>query len=103
MWGMSMPGYVPFGSVLEALGAIDPHPVETTRNWDFYAVQYRTPAGHIAAHYLCLSHDCPIQEASPRNIAKWKSLAGGRGFQLVVTTKSRHAENLEKSARQFGA
>jgi hypothetical protein len=97
-----MQASIPFSSVLEALGAIETAPVEISKNWDFHRVKFRTPAGNVTASYLCLAYDCPVGEATPENIVKWQSLGGGRhSYIVVVTTRSRHASDLTKTARQF--
>jgi hypothetical protein len=94
---------VPFGNVLEALGALDATSLESTSYWDFYNVKYPTPAGFKLASYLSLSHDCPQSEASNRNLTRWKNLSGGSHYTLVVTSRSRHAQDLSRSATLFRA
>lgn len=93
-----------FGDVLESLGALDTVPVEKTPNWEFFRVKYPTPAGFKAASYLSLAHDCPLSEASSRNLTRWKNLAASAGaYTVVVTKKSRHARDLPKTADHFKA
>jgi hypothetical protein len=94
---------IPFSSVVEALGGIVSDPAATSTHWDFYKVGYRTPAGQITANYLYLAHDCPLREATPSNLSKWKSLAGsGNGYTVVVTTRSALAANLKRTQMHFG-
>lgn len=94
---------IPFGSVLEALGAIDTAPSEESEYWDFFHTRYSTPAGFKAANYLSLSHDCPISEASSFNIARWKALSGNAGYSVIATKRSRHALDLKRTAFTFKA
>lgn len=93
---------VTFDKALEALGAYDGRELETGKNWSFYTVKYRTPAGNMPANYLCLAHDCPLNEATSKNLSTWKSLSGSRGYTVAVTTKSRLAYDLKKTADNFG-
>ena len=93
---------VQFGSVLEALGAVDTNPLDAREYWQFFRVKYPTPAGPRQASYLNLAHDCPVNEASSHNIARWKALAAG-SYTVVVTKKSRHAQDLARTAVNFRA
>jgi hypothetical protein len=102
-WIQNMqPISISFGNVLEALGALNTNPVETSKYWEFYKVNYPTPAGLVEANYLSLSHDCPLNEASSRNLALWRGLAAGTSpYTVIVTKKSRHALDLPKTAAHF--
>jgi hypothetical protein len=98
-----MKSSVPFGSVAEALGGVVSDPLATSPNWDFYKVRYHTPAGEITANYLYLAHDCPLREATPQNLSRWRSLAGSEnGYTVVATTRSPLAANLKRTQGQFG-
>jgi hypothetical protein len=91
-----------FSNVLEALGAIETNPIESSQYWEFYRVKYPTPAGFKPASYLSLSHDCPLNETSSKNLSKWRSLASTAGpYTVVATKKSRHAQDLIKTAAHF--
>src|SRR5690242_4128541 len=90
-----------FGDVLEALGATNTDPVEKSRYWEFYNVNYPTPAGQKPASYLRLAHDCPISEASSRNLAHWRSFAREGWYTIVVTKKSDRAQDLKKTTQEF--
>jgi hypothetical protein len=93
---------LPFENVLEVLGALKTEPVETTQRWAFFNVQYPTPAGLKPASYLALTHDCPLQEATKANIARWKGLSGKNGpYTVVVTQKSRLANDLARTEAEF--
>jgi hypothetical protein len=93
---------LPFSNVLEALGAVDTFPIETSKNWDFFKVKYPTPGGEITANYLCLAHDCPLGEATAHNLSKWNSLAGAAsGYTVVSTTRSRLAQDLPRTSTLF--
>lgn len=93
-----------FSNVLEGLGAIETNPIESTQYWEFYKAKYPTPAGVKSANYLSLAHDCPLAEASSKNLTRWKNLAGATSpYTLVVTKKSRHARDLSKTADHFKA
>lgn len=96
-------GAVSFGDVLDALGARDTEPVETSRYWDFYRARYPTPGGDVTASYLYLAHDCPLQEANSTNLSLWRGLTRGAPYTAVVTRKSRLAADLPKTASQFRA
>ena len=94
---------IAFGDVLDALGAVDTEPVKSTPHWDFYRAKYSTPGGDVTASYLCLGYDCPVSEASIRNLDRWRSLSGRTAYTVVVTRKSRLASDLRKTADQFRA
>lgn len=89
-----------FYNLLEILGGIDIELLQETKNWNYYGVKFRTPAGELNATYLYLASDCPLNEASPRNLTTWKS---NGLYTVVATTKSRLAQNLERTADIFGA
>lgn len=89
-----------FYNLLEILGGIDLELRQETKNWNYYAVKFRTPAGELKANYLYLASDCPLSEASPRHLSTWTS---NGPYTVVVTTKSRLAQNLERTADTFGA
>jgi len=75
---------IPFGDIVEALGAIDTIPLEKSENWEFYKVRYQTPAGFLVANYLSLAYGCPLQEASQRNLNRWRDLAGATSTYTAI-------------------
>lgn len=88
-----------FHGVLESLGGFDYQLIAEDKNWDLVSVKYRTPAGNLPAIYLCLASDCPLTEASKSNLTTW-GRAGA--YTVFVTTKSRLANDLERTAKIFG-
>jgi hypothetical protein len=95
---------VPFGSVVEALGAVDTTPLERNENWEFYKVRYQTPAGFVVANYLSLAYGCPLQEASQKNLNRWRDLTGATSsYTAIVTANSPLAIDLAKTTKQFRA
>lgn len=93
---------VPFGDILEALGAIDTVPLEKSSHWEFYKVRYQTPAGFLVANYLSLAYDCPLQEASAKNLNKWRDLAGSTSaYTAIVTANSPLGADLDKTTKRF--
>ena len=89
-----------FHNLLEILGGVDITLVQDTKNWNFYRVTFRTPAGELSANYLYLSSDCPFSEANVQNLSYWK--ANGP-YTVVATTKSRLANDLRRTADSFAA
>jgi len=92
---------VSFSNVVEALGGTISEPLESSSNWEFYQIKYPTPAGPMVANYLYLFHRCPLNEATPRNIARWKSLSSGKGYTIVLPSRAELAKDLKRTARQF--
>jgi hypothetical protein len=95
---------IPFGDIVEALGAIDTVPLEKSQNWEFYKVRYQTPAGFLVANYLSLAYDCPLQEASQRNLNRWRDLTGATGtYTAIITANSPLGSDLDKITKLFRA
>ena len=95
---------IPFGDIVEALGAIDTVPIEKSEHWEFYKVRYQTPAGFLIANYLSLAYDCPLQEASQRNLNRWRDLTGATGtYTAIITANSPLGSDLDKITKLFRA
>ncbi len=95
---------VPFGDIVKALGATDTSPLEKSEHWEFYKVRYQTPAGFVVANYLSLAYGCPLQEASQKNLNKWRDLTGPTStYTAIVTANSPLGTDLEKTTKQFRA
>jgi hypothetical protein len=93
---------IPFSDVVEALGALDTVPLKKSDRWEFFKVRYQTPAGFLVANYLSLAYDCPLQEASPKNLNMWRDLTGPTGsYTAVVTANSPHGIDLDKTTKLF--
>ncbi len=95
---------VPFSDVVEALGALDIVPLEKSEHWEFYKVRYQTPAGFLVANYLSLAYGCPLQEATQKNLNRWRDLAGPTStYTAIVTANSPLGAELDKTTKQFRA
>ena len=98
-----MSSSIAFGEVLDALGAVDTAPIDRTAHWTFFKATYPTPGGSITAPYLSLANNCPANEASPKNLSRWRSLGDGAAYTVVVPRASRLGQDLRKTASQFKA
>lgn len=87
-----------FNILLETLGGRELELLDETKNWNLYAVKFRTPAGEMRGQYLYLASDCPFSEATSGNLTKWRSHSP---YTVVVTTKSRLAQDLERVRKEF--
>jgi NACHT domain len=95
---------VPFSDVVEALGALDTAPLEKSEHWEFYKVRYQTPAGSLVANYLSLAYDCPLQEASQKNLNRWRDLAGPTSsYTAIITANSPLGADVAKITKLFRA
>ncbi len=89
-----------FNNLLEILGGVDLELVEDSKNWNFYTVKFRTPAGEMTAPYLYLAANCPYTEDNSKNLSIWR---GNGPYTVVTTTKSRLSNDLTRTADEFGA
>jgi hypothetical protein len=95
---------VPFGDIVAALGALDTAPLEKSEHWEFYKVRYQTPAGFLVANYLSLAYGCPLQEASQKNLNRWRDLAGPTStYTAIITANSPLGADLDKTTKHFRA
>lgn len=87
--------------VLQMLRGKNIQLVESTSNWDFWSVEYKTPLTSIIAYYLYLKHKCPLKEASTSNLSYWRRLSKNKGYEIVVAPKSSLLRDPEQSRKNF--
>lgn len=86
---------------LKVIGAVFEKPREKEKNWSFWTVKYETPAGDVRADYLYLLSDCPIKEATPANLERWRKLSEGNGYTTIVATQGSLSKNISQVEEEF--
>jgi len=84
-----------FEEVLQIIGGRNIELLKETINWDFWSVQFPTPAGAVKGYYLYLKFKCPMKEATGQNLKFWARLSENRGYDIVVPPKSSLAQSHE--------
>jgi hypothetical protein len=89
-----------FHEILATLGASKVEEVSSTENWTFWSAEYRTPVSTVRGHYLYLNYKCPLLEANPNNLGKWRSTAKD-GYEVIVAPRSPLVKNLDQTRAAF--
>lgn len=90
-----------FGEILSTLGASSVELVKEDTNWDYWKAEFVTPVQVVAGYYLYLKHDCPKNEATPRNLQQWRLDSSNKGYEIIVTPKSDLAKNIASTKLTF--
>lgn len=92
-----------FQEILLTLGANSAELLIEKADWDYWKAEYVTPVSTVSGYYLYLKHKCPLKEASPQNLSKWRDLAGRDGYEVIVTPKSELAQKINVTKDTFRA
>lgn len=92
-----------FQEILQTLGANTANLLIEKPEWDFWKAEYVTPVSTVSGYYLYLKHKCPLKEASPPNLSKWKDIAGRDGYEVIVTPRSELAQKISVTKDTFKA
>ncbi len=90
-----------FEDVLEIIGGRNIRSEKETTHWEFWTVQFPTPAGIMNGHYLYLKAKCPKSEANATNIKSWHQYSGNKAYDIVVTPRSSHAAEPDNTKYEF--
>lgn len=98
-----IPRHVAFEEVIETIGGKNSaRIIESKGNWEFWRVEYPTPAGIIFGYYLYLHYKCPLNEASTTNLAAWREAATNSEYTIVMPPRSELAKEPGRTMDKFG-
>jgi hypothetical protein len=90
-----------FEDVLQVIGGRNIELLNETTFWEFWRVEFPTPAGAVIGNYLYLKFKCPMKEATGQNLKLWTRLSENRSYDIVVTPKSSLAQLMNQTKENF--
>lgn len=90
-----------FEEVLQVIGGRNIELLNETTFWDFWRVEFPTPAGAVRGNYLYLKFKCPMKEATGQNLKLWSRLSENHSYDIVVAPKSSLAQSMNQTKENF--
>lgn len=90
-----------FEEVLKIIGGRNITSLNETTHWDYWRVEFPTPAGSVKGNYLYLKFKCPMKEATAQNLKLWARLSENQSYDIIVPPKSALAQLMDQTQKEF--
>lgn len=92
-----------FEEILITLGGVNPELKESSPLWDYWIVEFPTPASTVTAAYLYLKTKCPLKEATSAARSHWAALSPTGTYEVVLPPKSPLSKEIKQTGSTFSA